>query len=163
MTNGHCGARFAFLMKPSYPNHFLVNFYREGSVQDRLVSLCNTARANVGVNALRADTRLQRVAQAHAEAMARDGYLDHVDRQGRGVGERLMASGFVYRWAGENISAGKDNIDDVFHWWMTSAGHRANILKSEYTLTGAGYAFVQNDVRVFHHYWVQVFATPMQG
>jgi uncharacterized protein YkwD len=134
----------------------------EVRVQDRLASLCNSARANLGVPALQGDLRLQQVAQAHAEAMARGAYLDHVDRQGRAVGERLMAAGFVYRWAGENISAGKDNIDDVFHWWMSSAGHRANILKPEYTLTGAGYAFVRDDVRVFHHYWVQVFATPMQ-
>jgi uncharacterized protein YkwD len=130
-------------------------------VQDQLVQLCNEARIVAGVATLQADQRLQPVAQGHAEAMARDAYLDHVDRQGRGVGERLMAAGFIYRWAGENISAGKDNIVDVFHWWMTSDGHRANILKPEYTLTGAGYAFVQNDARQFHHYWVQVFASPL--
>lgn len=130
-------------------------------MQDRLVTLCNDARALVGAGALHADALIQQVAQAHAEAMARGGYLDHVDTQGRAVGERLMEAGFVYRWAGENISAGKADIDDVFQWWMSSHGHRANILKSEYVLTGCGYAFVASDIRSFHHYWVQVFAAAL--
>lgn len=131
----------------------------EKPMQDRFISLCNEARAQHGVGPLQADALLQQVAQSHAQAMAQGGYLDHVDTQGRAVGERLMAAGFVYRWAGENISAGKADIDAVFHWWMSSAGHRANILKAEYQLSGCGYAFVAVDARAFHHYWVQVFAT----
>jgi uncharacterized protein YkwD len=123
-----------------------------------LLQLSNDARRALGISPLLYDVRLQQVAQAHAEAMARGAYLDHIDTQGRGVGERLLDAGFQFRWAGENISAGKDRVDDVFHWWMSSDGHRANILKPEFALMGMGYAFVANDARSFHHYWVQVLA-----
>lgn len=130
-------------------------------MQTRLLSLCNSARRQVGSPELQWHATLQSVAQAHAEAMAHGAYFDHVDTQGRASGERLQDAGFIYRWAGENISAGKNNIDAVFEWWMTSAGHRANILKPEFTLTGIGYAFVAQDARSFNHYWVQVFASPL--
>ncbi len=123
-----------------------------------LLQLSNEARRALGIAPLLYDARMQQVAQSHAEAMARGAYLDHIDTQGRGVGERLLDTGFQFRWAGENISAGKDRIDDVFHWWMSSEGHRANILKPEFALTGMGYSFVAVDARSFHHYWVQVFA-----
>jgi len=124
-----------------------------------LLQLCNDARTAMGVAPLVGDVLVQQVAQAHAEAMARGAYFDHIDFQGRGVGERLMDAGFRFRWAGENISAGKDRVDDVFHWWMSSDGHRANILKPEFALMGLGYCFIADDSRAFHHYWVQVFAT----
>ncbi len=131
------------------------------TVAEQLLQLCNDARACAGAPSLMLDARVQQVAQSHAEAMACGAYLDHVDRQGRAAGERLQDAGFVYRWAGENISAGKAAVDEVFAWWLSSDGHRANILKPEFTLTGCGYAFVAPDARQFHHYWVQVFATPL--
>lgn len=131
-------------------------------MQQILLALCNDARRAAQVDVLQWDARIERIAQGHAEAMAQGAYFDHVDVHGRAVGERLMQSGFNYRWAGENISAGKNRAEDVFAWWMTSAGHRANILKAEFALTGFGYCFIEHDVRAFHHYWVQVFATEMQ-
>lgn len=127
----------------------------------RLLQLSNDARTAAGAPPLMLDVLVQQVAQAHAEAMARGAYLDHIDMQGRAAGERLQDAGFVYRWAGENISAGKAVVDEVFAWWLSSDGHRANILKPEFNLTGCGYAFVASDSRQFHHYWVQVFATPL--
>lgn len=127
-----------------------------------LLRLSNAARFEQGLPSLRIDARLHAVAQSHAQAMAGGAWFDHVDTQGRAVGERLLDAGFRYRWAGENISAGKDRIDDVFHWWMSSEGHRANILKPEFGLMGAGYWYIERDVRSFHHYWVQVMASEME-
>jgi len=109
---------------------------------------------------LRASALLERVAQNHAEAMARGAYFDHIDTQGRGVGERLLAAGYNYRWCGENISAGKANAEAVVQWWLESDGHRANLLKPEFTEAGFGYCFIAQDKNSFHHYWVQVLAAP---
>lgn len=125
-----------------------------------LLRLCNQARFDAGVNLLQVHSSLQAVAQGHAEAMATGAYFDHVDTQGRGAGERLLAAVFNYRWAGENISAGKQDVEAVFHWWMSSVGHRANILKAEFTLMGLGYCFIESDRLAFQHYWVQIFAAP---
>lgn len=128
--------------------------------QSLLLLLSNNARTRAGAPSLRANTLLTQVAQRHAEAMAYGGYFDHIDTQGRGVGERLLAAGYNYRWCGENISAGKSNADDVIQWWLESAGHRANILKPEFSEVGFGYCFIAQDKNAFHHYWVQVLAAP---
>jgi uncharacterized protein YkwD len=101
------------------------------------------------------------VAQQHAEAMAQGAWFDHVDTQGRGVGERLLDNDYNYRWAGENISAGKAQAQATFDWWMQSDSHRCNILKPEFTSAGFGYCFIAQDRRGFHHYWVQVLASPL--
>lgn len=130
-------------------------------MQLQLLDLTNAARAQAGCAPVQGDPLLQRVANAHAQAMAGAGYFDHVDRAGRGVGERLLAAGYTYGWAGENISAGKDAIEAVFHWWMSSAGHRANIVQAAFSAMGLGYAYVAEDRLGFHHYWVQVFAAPL--
>jgi uncharacterized protein YkwD len=127
----------------------------------QLLELTNIARQQAGAAPLHLDPILQNVAHAHALAMASAGYFDHVDRLGRGVGERLLDAGYNYRWCGENISAGKDRIDAVFHWWMSSPPHRTNILKPEFTAMGLGHAHVGSDRLAFHHYWVQVFASPL--
>src|SRR5688572_7138691 len=126
-----------------------------------MLNLVNQARGSCRVLPLQLDHLLVRVAQQHAETMALQGYFDHIDLQGQAVGERLLAQGYNYRWAGENISAGKSDLNEVFNWWMTSSGHRANILKQEFTCVGFGYFHIAQDRNAFHHYWVQVFAAPL--
>lgn len=127
----------------------------------QLLNLTNAARQSAGLASLRLDPILQRAAQGHALAMASGGFFDHIDRLGRGVGERLLDAGYNYRWAGENISAGKDQVEAVLQWWLSSAPHRENILKPEFTAMGLGHAFIANDRLAFHHYWVQVLASPL--
>jgi uncharacterized protein YkwD len=124
--------------------------------QSNLLVLSNLARASAGALPLQTNAILERVAQNHAEAMALEGYFDHIDNRGRSVGERLLAAGYNYRWCGENISAGKAFAEDVMQWWLESSAHRANILKTEFTETGFGYCFIEYDKNAFHHYWVQV-------
>ncbi len=127
------------------------------SRDQQLLALCNNARQAHGVAPLQWSAQLAAVAQRHAQAMATQGYFDHVDRQHRAVGERLNDSGYRYRWAGENISAGLDDVAAVFDWWMQSEGHRANILGADFTETGLGHCSVDPDWQQMHHYWVQVF------
>jgi len=125
-----------------------------------LLDLTNKTRLANGLHILQLQTTLAFVAQQHAEAMALGGWFDHVDTQGRVVGERLLDNGYNYRWAGENISAGKSQSNAVFDWWMQSEGHRGSILKPEFTAVGSGYFFIEEDRRAFHHYWVMVMAAP---
>ncbi len=134
---------------------------RDDATGPRLLALCNAARANHGVAPLTWSPLLATVARQHAQAMAREGYFDHVDRQLRGVGERLNASGYRYRWAGENISAGLDDINAVFDWWMQSDSHRASILNPDFTETGLGHGYIAQDALNMHHYWAQVFGSRM--
>lgn len=128
---------------------------------DLLLTPTNAARMREGVPPLLSHALLNQAAQAHAVAMASGGYFDHIDNEGRGVGERLLKVGYNYRWCGENISAGKSNADDVIAWWLSSDSHRDNILKPEFTDVGFGYCFIEQDKNSFHHYWVQVLASPL--
>lgn len=126
-----------------------------------LLKLTNNARLSIGLKPLQLHVLLEQVAKNHAIMMAQHGYFDHVDHQGRAVGERLLQLGYNYRWAGENISAGKADAEAVFNWWMTSSAHRENILKPDYTVTGFGYCYIPEDRNAYFHYWVQVFASPL--
>jgi uncharacterized protein YkwD len=131
---------------------------REGGADIcRLLALCNAARDALGIAPLHWSPLLAVTAHQHAQAMALQGYFDHVDRQLRGVGERLQANGYRFSRAGENISAGLNDIEAVFDWWMQSEGHRALILEPGFEETGFGHHYIAADALNMHHYWVQVF------
>ena len=131
------------------------------TVADDLLTGTNAARRAAGLGLLQWQPLLAQVAQDHAAAMAREGWFDHIDTLGRGVGERLMAAGYVYGFAGENISAGKPSAQETIDWWLQSASHRDNILHTNFVHAGFGYCFVELDRNQFHHYWVMVLASPL--
>ena len=58
-----------------------------------------------------------------------------------------------YWYVGENIAQGYYTSESVVAGWMNSPGHRANILKPEFTEIGISYDATT-------HSWVQIFYTP---
>ncbi|MCM6776432.1 CAP domain-containing protein [Nocardia sp. CDC159] len=124
------------------------------SVADRVVTLTNAERAKAGCDPLRAEPRLTRAAQAHAEDMAAKGFLSHNSSRG-GPGDRIRAAGYRARMWAENIAAGQSGPSEVVAAWMRSAGHRANILNCRLRDIGVGSAPGRNGTP----YWVQNFAT----
>ncbi|EIJ41071.1 Cysteine-rich secretory protein family [Beggiatoa alba B18LD] len=125
----------------------------------RVLVLTNTARQQVGALPLQLSPILMQSAQKQADEMACYDYIDHVDRQGGVVGDRLQALGYIFRFAGENLSVGLQSPNEIMAGWLQSAGHRANILKPEFTVMGLGYAYRVDGC--YQHYWVQVFASPL--
>lgn len=119
-------------------------------LEQQLLELTNRRRAESGqVAELQADPGLARVARAHALDMLERGYIGHVGPDGRDVGERV---GILYRrfigGAGENL-AEQEGIDvarladqtgplaaKLMDGWMSSPGHRRNILEPDYTHMG---------------------------
>jgi len=69
---------------------------------------------------------------------------------------RLDAVSYQSAASGENVAEGYPSAAAVVAGWMTSPGHRANIVSARYTDLGAGLARASNG-RV---YYVQVFGTP---
>lgn len=53
---------------------------------------------------------------------------------------------------GENIARGQKSVDKVMAAWMSSSGHRKNILRSSYGSIGVACVKVGNI-----YYWVQLF------
>ena len=79
---------------------------------------------------------LQAAAQAQADDMARSGSFSHTGSNGSTLASRTRAAGYNACFSAENIAHGQTNIAEVFADWMTSDGHRRNILAAEATQFG---------------------------
>ena len=127
------------------------------SDERRAFDLINVERQRRGLRPLVWDGALTRIARYHSENMARDGILNHVDRDGldlRGRAEVLGLHG--WRALGENIAYNQGYADPTafaVERWMVSDKHRENILNGEFTHAGIGIAR-SADGRVF---FTQVF------
>ncbi|MFH8388749.1 CAP domain-containing protein [Streptomyces sp. NPDC018036] len=105
-----------------------------------VVALTNTERAAAGLPPLGTDPTLTIAAQAHsADMVARDFYA-HVSPEGSQPWDRAAAAGCTRRAIGENIACGQRSPAEVVRGWMDSPGHRANILKPDFTHIGIGLA-----------------------
>ncbi|MFE9775212.1 CAP domain-containing protein [Streptomyces sp. NPDC005931] len=107
---------------------------------DDVIGLTNRERARAGLPALGADPLLTAAAQAHsADMVARDFYA-HTAPDGSRPRDRATAAGSTRRTVGENIACGQRSAAEVVQGWMNSPGHRANILRPEFTHIGVGFA-----------------------
>lgn len=104
----------------------------------------NAERSKAGLGALRVDVELTRAACVRAAEIVRK--FSHTRPDGSAWS---TVSSRVY---GENIAMGQRTADKVMAAWMSSAGHRANILRSGFGSIGVCAATV-NGVT----YWVQLF------
>jgi len=123
-----------------------------------VVDLTNVERTRHGRSPLRANARLMRAAQLHAEQMARAGELAHVlpNAAHPRAEDRLAAAEYRWQTYGENVALGQSGAAEVLDGWMHSRGHRKNILNPDFTEMGAGHA----TDRAGRPYWVQVFGSP---
>ncbi len=119
----------------------------------------NAERTTRFISALTMDNTLRNVARAHSQDMIDRDFFAHLNPDGDNVGERLTAAGVRYSMAGENIAWNRGFADPVavaVDGWMDSPGHRANILRAEYSHTGIGIAVNSQNA----YYFTQVFALP---
>jgi uncharacterized protein YkwD len=94
-----------------------------GRTPGDLFDLHNAARAEKSLPPLIIFERLMTMASDHAQAMARDGRMSHDQFL-----QRLAYYGIGYQHASENVAAGQTTPVDVMAGWMSSSGHRDNIL-----------------------------------
>ncbi len=123
-----------------------------------VVTLTNAERTRAGLPVYRQNTQLMQAAQLHADQMAKLGRMDHVLRGARypDAPDRLAAAGYQWSAYAENVAMGQRTPGEVLRSWMQSTGHRGNILSTNVTEMGAGYA-ADTAGRI---YWVQVFGRP---
>ncbi|WP_395576362.1 CAP domain-containing protein [Streptomyces sp. BK79] len=105
-----------------------------------VVELTNRRRTGAGLPPLAADPRLAHAAQAHSADMVARDFYSHTDPDGGGPWGRAAAAGAGHRTVGENIACGQRSPAAVVEGWMNSPGHRANILKADFTHIGVGLA-----------------------
>ncbi len=128
----------------------------------QVIDLANQERQNAGCAPLTIDNRLMAAAQAHSEDMALNDFFSHTSLDGTEFWQRILAQGYNFSIAGENIAAGYTTPQDVMDGWMNSQGHRENILNCDFQDIGVGYYYLANDTGSvnYHHYWTMDLAAP---
>ncbi len=96
------------------------------TIADLLIEAHNKARQSYNLPPLKQDPELMSYAQKWTEHMAKTSNLRHQSLRGKAMGE--------------NIAMGQQSIEEVMNCWMQSSGHRANILRQNFTTIGAGIA-----------------------
>ena len=114
------------------------------SLADEVVRQVNAERARAGLRALRVSAELSRAARVRAVEITRK--FSHTRPDGSAW--RTVSSAAY----GENIAVGQRTADKVMAAWLTSSGHRANLLRASYGSTGVC-AVISGGVT----YWVQLF------
>lgn len=147
---------------------------------ERLVHLgINVVRNDDGLVELNHDARLREIAREHSEAMADAGYIYHTGPDGD-LGDRLARAGYEcrvevtstrYVTGGENVAKTwyrQQIVGGIYHdspgdvasglvdQWMTSQGHRENILRPYWRNEGIGIVVVEEDGKMAV-YATQVF------
>jgi hypothetical protein len=111
--------------------------------RQQIIDLTNKHRAAERLAALKSNATLMAVAQQHAENMARQEKAAHA-LDGKSDKDRAREAGYAGVVA-ENVGlirlpeAG-DAAEEAIRGWLTSPGHRANILQKAYTEIGSGMA-----------------------
>lgn len=100
--------------------------------------LINAARAENGVAMLRENAALNAAAGAHARDMVDNDYLAHVNPDGKSPGDRATAADYDWDFMAENIARGYVTESTVVQAWMTSPGHRDNMVDPRPTDFGLG-------------------------
>ncbi|MBW4503967.1 MAG: CAP domain-containing protein [Scytonema hyalinum WJT4-NPBG1] len=118
--------------------------------EQQVFELTNQERAKNGLSPLKANAELNYAADKYAEEMSERGVLSHTGPDGSKPWDRAEAVGYEARMMGENLAAGQRTAEQVVEGWMGSPGHRANILKPQYTDIGVGF---------YNNYWVQNFGS----
>ena len=101
-----------------------------------MANLLNLDRKNNGLGALTLDAELCRIARIKSADMRDNRYFAHESPTYGKVGAMLKRFGYAFSAAGENI-AHHANVDKAQAAFMTSAGHRQNILGT-WTKVGIG-------------------------
>jgi uncharacterized protein YkwD len=116
------------------------------SVRAATLCLINDERARYGEAALLVSVQLTGTAASHSNDMVARDYFEHTSPSGQTLLMRIRASGFIpssndgYE-LGENIAWGTlwySTPRSIVEAWMSSPGHRANILNRGYRYTGIG-------------------------
>ncbi|HYG74296.1 MAG TPA: CAP domain-containing protein [Planctomycetota bacterium] len=123
--------------------------------EQALIDATNQQRMNEGLEPLKANETLMKAARDHSANMAKQNILSH-ELDGKGAEDRIKELGYEFFTVGENVAYNDASPQAAVDSWMQSPGHRANILKRDFTEIGVG--IVKNEQG--EPYYTQVFGRP---
>ena len=119
---------------------------RRDSFEELMVHLMNQARVTEGVSALSYALQYNQIGRLHSRDMINNNYFSHTNLTGQEPWDRMKAGGINYSYAGENIAYGQYSPIYAHEALMNSSGHRANILKSDFTHALVGVQFSNKNI-----------------
>jgi cysteine-rich secretory family protein len=130
-----------------------------GQAEAQAIRLLNQQRVAVGAVALRLDWRLTAIARSRSTDMARKGYFDHRQPDGRYAWDLMNAASIAWYEAGENIAwnnwtALRDSATGAATQWRNSAPHYAITINRNFNYFGVGVAI---DAATGKKFWTAVF------
>ncbi len=139
-------------------------FSGNATYENQVVVLINQERTDLGLPALGNNSSLQLAARRHSEDMACNDFFSHIGSDGSTLSSRLLAAGYSYSWAAENIAASSSSnfsAQAVVSMWMNSPGHKANILSENVTQLGVGFRYAGDSAaQDFDAYYTADFGRP---
>lgn len=111
--------------------------------EEMMLKLLNQDRAANGLAPLSLDPELSRIARIKSEDMRDNNYFAHESPTYGRVSDMLKRFGYAYTGAGENI-AHHANAEKAQAAFMSSDGHRRNILSTAWEKVGIGICFDRN-------------------
>lgn len=125
-------------------------------IEGLIHTMTNQHREAAGLQPLDRITKIDQIARAHSEDMAKRNYFEHDTPEGLDPTDRGNAAGYPCRkdhgsyytyGLAENIFMhtgtwyGAEHLaDEIMKGWMNSFGHRQNIMESDYDRIGIGVA-----------------------
>jgi uncharacterized protein YkwD len=121
----------------------------------QVLTLINAQRTANGLDLLERAGELEKAAQAHSQDMAEGNFMGHTGTDGSSPAQRMQAADYRWYTWGENVAAGYTTAQAAVDAWMSSSGHRANILNPNFKEVGI--AVVYRAGTRFGFYWTQDF------
>lgn len=97
-----------------------------------IIALTNQERSSAGLNILNSNSQLAQAAMAKAQNMFDEQYWDHFGPNGETPWQFIIAAGYSYVYAGENLAKGFRTAEGVVEAWMASPTHKENIVSINY-------------------------------
>jgi len=102
----------------------------------KLYELTNAERSKINLNTLNYNDELAAAARQKAQDMFAKDYWSHYGPEGETPWQFILASGYQYEYAGENLAKNFMFSDGVVKAWLDSTTHRDNLLRKEYSDVG---------------------------
>jgi len=120
-----------------------------------LLDLINKERKAAGLKQVALNSDLNRVAELRAAEIVES--WSHTRPNGEEWKTAFADAGVSSSYRGENLAKGQYSAEMVVEDWMSSSGHKANILNKKFTKMGVASVVIDGVT-----YWVQVFANDVK-
>ena len=128
----------------------------ESGYGNEVFRLTNIEREKNGLAPFVLNKELNELANIKARDMHDNRYLAHNSPTYGSPPEMMLGAGIKFGIAAENIGGGDLTPQAVVDGWMSSPGHRSNILYD--TLTDIGIGYFRGE---YGRFWVQMFTGPV--